>query len=168
MARRIKRRFLREKEAQKLLSRFFSKTKTDHAQWPDLKPPVERAEVDEQEVFLINEKPIIAKSNDDIFPTLSPNRFLSILPRAMVDMGAIPHICNGADIMAPGITNFEGDFDNGDIVVIIDKRHQKPVAIALALHNAEQARKLKKGKVFRNVHYVGDKLWSAIRQITQT
>lgn len=70
--------------------------------------------------------------------------------------------------MAPGITNFEGDFDNGDIVVIIDKRHQKPVAIAVALHNAEQARKLKKGKVFRNVHYVGDKLWSAIRQITQT
>jgi len=82
-------------------------------------------------------------------------------------MGAVPHICNGADIMAPGIVHFEGNFKKGEVVVITDERHRKPIAITIALHNTEEARKLKNGKILRNIHHVGDRLWNTIQQLKQ-
>jgi len=78
-------------------------------------------------------------------------------------MGAVPHVCNGADVMAPGVVQIQGDFDKGDFVVVVDERHGKPLAVGVALIDARTMRGLKQGKVLENVHYVGDRLWNQLR-----
>ena len=60
-----------------------------------------------------------------MFPTLLFQEILSRPPKAVVDMGAVRHVYNGADIMAPGIVRFEGKFAKGAIVLVIDVRHCK-------------------------------------------
>ena len=79
-------------------------------------------------------------------------------------MGAVPHICNGANVMAPGIRRFKGDFVEGDLVSIVDENHEKPLAIGEILYNAKTANIIKHGLVVRNIHYVGDKIWSIMKK----
>ena len=83
-------------------------------------------------------------------------------------MGAVPHVCKGADVMAPGIRRFSGEFQKGDLVLVTDEKHGKPIALGEALYGAEQAKNTKQGPVIKNVHYVGDKTWNLLRQITAT
>lgn len=87
------------------------------------------------------------------------------MPKAVVDMGAVPHISNGADIMAPGVVRFEGDFEKEELVIVCDERHQKPIAITIAIYDREESEKSKRGKILQNVHYVGDGLWRLMKQI---
>ena len=162
---KIERQFLKEKEAKKLLSEFLKRDKIHTQQLPVLKPPIELAKTNNEEIFLINRKPIFVKSDNALFPTLVSHELLSKLPKATVNMGAVPYVCNGADIMAPGIVNFEGTFNKEDIVVISDERHQKPIAIAIALYSTEKAKKLEHGKILKNIHYIGDELWNTVKQL---
>jgi PUA domain protein len=74
-------------------------------------------------------------------------------------MGAVPHIADGADVMAPGVVSVDEDILPGDGVVIVDERHGKPLAIGLALV-AGADMKAPKGKVIKNLHHVGDEIWS--------
>ena len=164
---KAKRRFLKEKEAKKLLSEFAKTLSTPPRQQLPLKLPIELAEMDETEMFLVDGRVTFVKSKRGVFPTLSAGTLLSWLPKAIVDMGAIPHICNGADIMAPGLVRLEGKFSKGDVVVISDEDHQTPIAVALALYSSKEAGNLESGRVFENIHYVGDKIWSIIKQLNQ-
>ena len=61
-------------------------------------------------VYLFFKEAILARKKGALFPTLI-NSAITDLPSALVDMGAIPFVCNGADIMAPGIMEIEGEFD---------------------------------------------------------
>ena len=63
--------------------------------------------------------------------------------------------------MAPGITEI-GSFDEGDLVVIRDINHGKALAIGIANKSSADIEASKKGKVIKNLHYVGDKLWGAV------
>ena len=74
-------------------------------------------------------------------------------------MGAVKHILNGADIMAPGIVRIIGDFKKGDLVLVVDEKYGKPLAVCEALYSSEEISKMSKGKVLKNLHYVGDKVW---------
>jgi PUA-domain protein len=160
----VKRRPIKEREAKKLIAEFLERTRMSSLALP-LNPPIELVQANGEEILYISKLPIFAKSRNRFFPTLSSGSLLSSFPRATVNMGAVPHVCNGADIMAPGIVDFGGPFQQGDIVLISDERHHKPIAVAIALYDKAEAMKLKHGKVFRNIHYVGDQLWSAIKQI---
>jgi len=127
-----------------------------------LLPEVDSLEEAEMEdgtiVYLSGDSIILARSGGDLFPTLrSP--ILDSLPSIIVDMGAVPHICNGADVMAPGVVEVRGDFKAGGLVVVRDERHGKALAIGRALVDCEELRSLKRGKVVENLHYVGDRLW---------
>jgi len=161
----MKRRFIREKEARKLLSEFRDVMNLSTSQVPTLKPPLELVEAREGEIFFVNGTPVLVRSGRRLFPTLNSQIILSRMPKAVVNSGAIPHICNGADVMAPGIVKFEGVFSEGSIVVIVDENHRKPLAIVAALYNLEMAKTLERGKIFKNLHYVGDKLWKIIKKV---
>jgi PUA-domain protein len=161
----LERRFVREKEARSLVLELQKKLRMSLQRMPALKGPIELAKVNSVEIFLINKKPLFAKVYNELFPTLVTMQLLSDLPKATVNMGAVPYVCNGADVMAPGLIGFEGDFEKGDMVVVLDERHQKPIAITLALHNKKEAGRLQRGRVLKNVHYVGDKVWKAITQL---
>jgi PUA domain protein len=77
-------------------------------------------------------------------------------------MGAIPYVCKGADVMAPGIKEVRGEFEAGELIVVRDVNHSKALAIGKALVRSDEMRGMGKGKAIKNLHYVGDKLWQVI------
>ena len=54
-----------------------------------------------------------------------------------VDMGAVPYVTNGADVMGPGITAADPDIVEGDMVWIRDARNGAPLAVGVALRSGE-------------------------------
>ena len=160
-----RRRFLREKEAVQLLDEFSRKLKTDVKDLAGVKKPgLELAEGSNVKVFYLNGEPLFAATKDGLVPTLLFERVLSMLPRITVNMGAVPYVCNGADVLAPGVVKIEGAFVVGDYVVVVDERHGKPLAVGSALVDSQAARGLQRGKVAKNLHYVGDSLWSLLKK----
>jgi PUA domain protein len=81
-------------------------------------------------------------------------------------MGAIPYVCNGADVMAPGIVRVEGEFADGDLVLVVDEKHGKPLALGESLSDSESVRNTKEGAVVKNVHFVSDKIWNFAKTLT--
>jgi len=159
-----KRHFLKEKEAKKLFLDFSQRLKVDAERLFGPKPRVEVNEAEVAEIFIVDGKPLLARSGDTLFPTLTFEEFFPFLPKIVVDMGAVPYVCKGADVMAPGVVSIEGDFDENDFLLIVDERHRKPLAIGIALFNSQAVKNLKHGKIMKNIHHVGDKLWKALRE----
>ena len=150
-----RRRVMRRREARELIEKTSSIT-------GEISPAiVEQVEaVDGAHIYLFDGVASLIGNVDAIFPTLK-SPFLDRLPSVVVDMRAVPHICNGADVMAPGIVEVGGDFELGSLLVVRDVRHNKALAIGSALLSSEEIRLNKKGKAVKNLHYVGDKLWKA-------
>jgi len=165
MSEAMHRRFLREKEAAQLLDEFSQKLKVDIKQLLDTKKPhIEVAETPNAKIFFVDGKPLIANFKGILLPTLLFEKALQALPKITVNMGAVPHICDGAGVMAPGIVKIDGSFSSNDYVVVVDERHHKPLAVAIALTDSQAARNLQHGKVAKNMHYVGDSLWNQLKK----
>ena len=160
-----RRHFLKEKDVEKILEELSSGLPRETRRLLGSKPRIEVAEAESAEIFILNGKPILARVNHILFPTLVFEEILPLLPKIIVDMGAIPYICNGADIMAPGIVRTQGDFNKNDTLVIADEKHEKPLAIGIALYDSQHMRELKRGKAVQNVHYVGDRLWNLLKKM---
>ncbi len=165
MSKSIKRYFLKKGEAKRLLNDFAKSLKENVERITGISPPIERVETEFAEVFIVNDKPLLAKVNDRLIPTLLFEEALGALPRVVVDMRAVPKVCNGADVMAPGVVKVQGAFVKDDLVAVVDERYGKYVAIGIALFNSDEIQTLKRGKVVQNFHFVGDKLWKAIRSL---
>ncbi|RLI47047.1 RNA-binding protein [Candidatus Bathyarchaeota archaeon] len=161
----VKRHFLKEKAARQLLLELSQKFKIDTEQLFGSKPHIELAETEIAEILLINRKPLFARVDKNILPTLFSNKVSSLLPKIVVDMGAVPHVCNGADLMVPGVVQISADFKKNDLILIVDERHGKPLAIGVALFDSHAMRKMKRGKIVKNIHYVGDKLWKTLKKL---
>jgi PUA-domain protein len=129
------------------------------------KVAIETVETGKGEVLFMNSKPLLFKVREKVYPTLLFDEFLKTLPTVVVDMGAIRHVCNGADIMAPGIVRIEGEFTVGSLVQVVDVQHGKKLALGEANLDAESAKTAKKGVVLKNVHFVGDEIWNAVREL---
>ncbi len=123
---------------------------------------IETSDVDGKELVYFDAKPLVVKIDGRLYPTLVSNELLRSLPKVVVDMGAIPHICNGADVMAPGVRRIEGDFSAGAVVVIIEDRYGKSIAVGEAIQGSEELKKMRQGKMALNRHYVGDEIWKTI------
>ncbi|UCC33313.1 MAG: DUF1947 domain-containing protein [Candidatus Bathyarchaeota archaeon] len=161
----IKRHFLREKETEDILHELSRNLHVETQQLLGSKPRIEVAETQSIDVYLLNGKPVLVRLNHTLSPTLFFEEILQLLPRIMVDLGAVPHICNGADLMAPGIVRILGDFNEDDILLIADEKHQKPLAIGKALSDSQHMKRVRHGKVVQNIHYVGDRLWNLLKRI---
>jgi PUA domain protein len=126
---------------------------------------VERVETERATIYLVDGEPILAKVNNRLIPTLRFSQALSSLPSVIVNMGAVPSICNGADVMAPGVVATDGDFQEGMLVAVRDERHKKLLALGIALRNKAQITSNDRGKVVMNIHYVGDRLWKWMKDL---
>ena len=115
--------------------------------------------VGEGVVYFVDGAPLIVRTKVGLLPSLKFTKAVDLLPRVVVDMGAVVHVVNGADVMRPGIRNVRGDFGKGGLVVIADEKYGKPIALGLAEVDSTEMRRVTKGKVIRSVHYVGDELW---------
>ena len=114
-----------------------------------------------EKVYFLDGKMQLYSVEDSLIPTLIFED-LERFPSIMIDMGAVPYICNGADVMAPGIVTIKRDFNHGEIVVIRDIINEKSLAIGRSLSSSQEIMETKKGKVVQNLHYVGDKLWDLL------
>jgi PUA-domain protein len=158
------RHFLRDKEAVVLINRVSRKLKADLRQILAGKPHLEVVRADFGKIFLVNGRPLLVEAGENLYPTLVFTELFPTMPKVVVDMGAIPYICKGADIMAPGIRRFEGGFDRGDLVVIVDEKHGKAVAIGETVLDHVEALKAGRGIVVKNIHFVSDKTWNQIKE----
>ncbi|NWF86470.1 DUF1947 domain-containing protein [Candidatus Bathyarchaeota archaeon] len=155
---------MKEKDAKAFLDKAKVKVGAYLEQILKTKANIELIQTEFAEIYLINGKPSMAEVAGNLFPTLAFKEFLLCAPKVFVDMGAIPHVCNGANVMAPGIVRFEGKFRKGDFVVIIDEKHEKPLAIGKITYDADEAKTVAHGIVVENIHFVGDKIWEFIKR----
>jgi len=155
--------FMREKEAKRFLQEVTERLGTDIEHFFGSKTRIEVNETETGDLFIMDGKPLLARADVDIFPTLSFEALLADIPRIVVDMGAVPYVCKGADVMAPGVRTIKGEFKENDIILVVDERHGKPLAVGVALLSSEDMNAAKGGKTVKNLHYVGDKLWNHLK-----
>ena len=167
MSRKHRRYSLKSKDAKTILNKASEKLKINLASIVEAKANIEAIETDFGELFLINGKPLLFSTGEDVFPTLFFMEISSRMPKVVVDMGAIPYVCNGADVMAPGIVRFEGEFSKGDLVLVVDEKHGKPLALGEILYDSENAKSLKQGIVVKNIHFVSDKIWNFAKTLAE-
>ncbi|HXW99465.1 MAG TPA: RNA-binding protein, partial [Methanomicrobiales archaeon] len=123
---------------------------------------VEMTEIDAPfSLFLVDRKPLLMRKGDWVFPTVKgaierpfPERNI------VVDMGAVPFVAKGADVMRPGIVSVSDDVKAGSPAIVVDEKHRKALAVVIALFDAAALRAETKGKMAKAVHHVGDTLWA--------
>jgi malignant T-cell-amplified sequence len=118
-------------------------------------------------VFDESEKMFLGKKKDSTsyFPLLKDESMLSKLPSITVDSGAIKFVCNGANIMRPGISKIEGDFQAQDLVLVKEQKYGKSIAVGRAMLSKPEMESASKGAVVTNLHYVGDKFWDMLKEL---
>jgi PUA-domain protein len=165
MSEKHRRHFLKARESKELLNKASKRLRMDLEQILKDNADFEVVQIESIELYLANGKPVLAQSGENIYPTLTFKEFLDLAPKITVDMGAVPYICKGANVMAPGIRRFNNEFQKGDLVLVTDENHGKPIALGEALYNTEQAKNIKQGIIVKNIHYVGDKTWNSLKQL---
>ena len=101
---------------------------------------------------------------DLIIPHLTQHDLLNYFASVQVDMNAVKFVCNGANIMRPGITDFT-TFKESEIVLVKDQTHKKELAVCISLVDDVNGRKMEKGVVLNNVHHIGDVYWETKKTI---
>jgi PUA-domain protein len=127
------------------------------------KSRVETERVKDSEIVFVDGQAIAFKRDGLLVPVLTNSSAIERMPKVTVDMGAVPHVVGGADIMAPGVRKVEGSFGAKQLVVVVDEKHGKALAIGASLYDSGTLSATKKGKVITNLHYVGDSVWETIR-----
>jgi len=155
---------LKEREVKKITKRLESMIAgIDHTTFIN---DMEAANVDLQnKIILIGGLPVFIIIDDEIFPTLLNTEVISELPSLIIDMGAVSHLCNGADLMAPGIVKITREFTADALALVLDVRFSKPIALVKTLCASSEITEKKHGKVALNIHHVGDKFWEAFKHI---
>lgn len=153
---------LSKTETGKLFDRFASS-------WPpDILPKVKNIkvyEIERDKWLLAADKMMVAvQVRGLLVPFLGKQEELQRFPSVTIDKGAVKFVCNGANVMRPGIINFDS-FKKGEIVVVRDQTHGKGIAVGLALEDSEVAKAMTKGYVIDTIHYITDKIWEAYKRI---
>lgn len=113
------------------------------------------------DLIFVNGRPLMMVVEDQPFFTvlgaieLRPKKKLVV-----VDSGAIRFVVNGADIMRPGIVSADPEIAVGDLVVIVEERYKKPLAIGRALVTGTDMKG--EGKAVKSLHHVGDAIWNGL------
>jgi PUA-domain protein len=142
-------KFNQEIEKNYCVSEFFSK-----------KDKLERVVFDDYEVISKDGNYLFFFVEDRLVPTLKLLQGQNMLKKVTVDMGAVPFVIKGADIMRPGITVWENGILKDMIVSIIDEKNGKALGIGKMLVSGEELSNVDKGKVIKSIHFVGDALWN--------
>ncbi len=153
-------RHLKDKEIKELFKEFVERYPSSGQMLKSTRN-VEELVVDDDSVLFVDGKPLILRTNTGLLPSLKFEMFIGSLPKVIVDMGAVAHVINGAQIMRPGIKDFNGVFSKGDLAVIVDEKFGKAIALGIVEADLAIMKSMSKGRVIANVHYVGDKFWNA-------
>ena len=151
-----KRNFLKKKKIREIKEKL-----GEYGNLLEGKKNVEILEAKPNSIILVNGEPHIMLIDGKPFPTLKAALANEIdAKKVVVDMGAIKFITNGADIMSPGVHDASHDIRIGDIVIVVDQKHQKPLAIGVSLITGKEMINNTSGKAVETKHYVGDDIWN--------
>ena len=150
-----------------------SKSETNHIlemvskQWNQELPKIKNHKVyfiDQNSQLIVGSGITILKIDDQYLPFLNQTQVLEKFPNVMVDMGAVKFMCNGANVMRPGIKKYT-KFSKDDVVCIVEESKHKFLAVGKALTDSLELENISKGEVVKNLHYVSDKYWEISKTI---
>ena len=136
-------------------------------QWKQELPKIKNLKVhfiDDNSQLIIGDGVAILKINDDYLPFLNQNQTLEKFPYVIVDMGAVKFMCNGANVMRPGLKKFS-KFLKDAIVCIIEESKHKFLSVGKAISDSSELETMSKGEVIKNIHYISDKYWEIFKTI---
>jgi PUA domain protein len=171
MLRTKHRSFLRAKEQRELLQRLSSTPGLVHRVLADktgVKAGVERVVLeDKTELLLVEGQAWLIRQPELLLPALPALLDNAIhLPKVVVDTGAVPHVAQGADVMAPGIVEVDQNLAQGDLVVIVDQKNRTPIAVGRMLTNGANIEQMGKGRAVQTLHHIGDQLWRLMKSLS--
>ena len=120
--------------------------------------------VDDNAQILVGVNFKILRLEDEFIPFLSESELLESFPNVTVDMGAVKFMCNGANVMRPGIKNHTV-FSKDEIVCIVEESQHKFLAVGKSLIDCSEMEQMTKGEVLKNLHYISDKYWEISKTI---
>jgi PUA domain protein len=121
-------------------------------------------ELDDNTSLISGDSFTAIRTRENYLPFLSETKLLEKFPKAIVDTGAIKFVCNGANVMRPGIKKFT-EFKKDDIICVVEESHNKFLSVGKALVSSEEMSSISKGEVVKNLHYISDKYWEAAKLI---
>ena len=121
-------------------------------------------EIDDETSMVTGDSISAIQIGETYLPFLSETTLLEKFPKAIVDAGAIKFVCNGANVMRPGIKKFT-EFEKDDIICVVEEVHSKFLAVGKALVSSSEMANITKGEVVKNLHYISDKYWEAAKLI---
>jgi len=121
-------------------------------------------EIDEDTSLITSESFTIIRIDMMYLPFLSETSLLERFPKVVVDAGAIKFVCNGANVMRPGIKKYT-EFKKDDLVCIVEDTHNKFLAVGKAMVSSDDMQSITKGEVVKNLHYISDKYWESAKMI---
>jgi len=161
------RHFIRQDQLKELKEEL--RTRYDDAIVEHIIPEDSKIEIiiteDDDKLYAVNNKLSLWKSKDSYIPVLTfllDNRIG--LKTVVVDMGAVPYVTNGADIMRPGVTQIDPNIKKGEIIRISDEKNDRTLAVGKALYSADLMQEMKKGKMIKNLHTIQDAVWEFAKE----
>lgn len=98
-------------------------------------------------------------------PFLTETDILGRFPSVVVDMGAVRFMCNGANVMIPGITECT-EFGRGELVCIVEESQRKFLAVGRSVMSSSEIGESDRGEAVENMHYISDRFWQAGKDIS--
>ncbi len=127
---------------------------------------------EKKQIYYINKKPIIilVKEKNEFenkfeqktlrIPFLKEKELIDwdYFKSIIVDMPAVPYILKGADLLRPGIVEYES-FKKDEIVLVKDEKNKVKLSVMKTLKYSEELKNIEKGRIAKNLHYFNDKYW---------
>ena len=120
--------------------------------------------VDGTSQILVGDNFKVLRLENEFIPFLTESKLLESFPNVMVDMGAVKFMCNGANVMRPGIKSHT-EFSKDEIVCIVEESQQKFLAVGKSLVHSSEMKEMSKGEIVKNLHYISDRYWEINKTI---
>ncbi|OAG30854.1 hypothetical protein NEIG_00338 [Nematocida sp. ERTm5] len=126
---------------------------------------LETIKTEDKEMFVLrNNTPIFKVSGNSFIPLVKCVHIVpDILPRVVVDTGAIKYLINGADLMAPGLLHSTSEYPPvsvGDVVAVYGHGKTNALAVGIVAMDNEQVNTQKTGMAIKLINRLGDKIYS--------
>ncbi|KAI5170833.1 malignant T-cell-amplified sequence [Nematocida sp. LUAm3] len=113
--------------------------------------------------ILRNGVPLFIQMDDLYIPTVKCVHMIpEILKKAVVDTGAIKHLLNGADVMAPGLLHSTSELPEvfeGEPIAIYAYGKEHALAVGVMQMANEEILEKRTGIAIKMINYLGDKIY---------
>lgn len=123
---------------------------------------IDSGHLDDRKAYVSKGKIVAFEENGKLLLTLHGVMVLKPSKRwLVVDMGAVPYLANGADVMGPGIVDADPEIEKDEMVWVMDVKHRRPLCTGRALIPGKEMLSKRPGKAVKTIHFVGDEIWNA-------